>query len=118
MLKLNKVDSLPEIVRAGRHSEELTMIIGALKESVKYGTVYSLEGITAGNAYNSMQQRIRAQAKKLGFKTVVRFDSTKGSLFFKATELVSIKTPITVVNNNVAVSAKEIAGIKSKVKTK
>lgn len=118
MLKLNKVENLPEIVRAGRHSEELTAIIDALNESVKFNTVYNINNITAGKAYNSMQQRIRAQAKKLGYKIVIRFDSAQESLFFKATNSVSDKVVNSAVQKNVSTSAKEIAGMRSKVKVK
>jgi hypothetical protein len=108
-LKISKVDSLPEISRAGRKSEELNMIIDALKQSANTDAVFSLTGIKAGNAYNSMQQRIRAQAKKLGFKIVIRFDSVNEVLFFQATAQNSA-TP--------GVKASEIAGVKTKAKTR
>ena len=115
--KLNKVDTLPEISRAGRKSEELNMIIAALNESVNDGNPFRIDGIEAGNAYNSMQQRIRAQAKKLGYKIVISFDSTSKSLFFKATrvEMNSIKS---VDTGKLTVKTSEIAGVKTKVKTK
>ena len=108
-LKISKVDSLPEISRSGRKSEELNMIIDALKQSANTNAVFSLTGIKAGNAYNSMQQRIRAQAKKLGFKIVIRFDSVNEVLFFQATAQNS-ETP--------SVKASEIAGVKTKAKTR
>lgn len=82
-LKMNKVDSFPEITRAGRQSEDLQAIINALHESVNSGQRFSLS-VEPGNAYNSMQQRIRAQAKKFGYKIVIRYDSAKKELFFKA----------------------------------
>ena len=107
-LKMNKVDTLPEIARAGRKSEELNMIIAALNESAKDGNSVRIDGIKAGNAYNSMQQRIRAQAKKLGYNIVIRFDATEGSLFFKAT---NTTTPTTTVSSN------EVTGVKAKVKS-
>ena len=106
--KLNKVDTLPEISRAGRKSEELNMIIAALNESVNDGNPFRIDGIEAGNAYNSMQQRIRAQAKKLGYNIVIRFDAIEGSLFFKAT---NTTTPTTTVPSN------EVTGVKTKAKT-
>jgi hypothetical protein len=119
--KLNKVDTLPEISRAGRKSEELNMIIAALNESVNDGNPFRIDGIEAGNAYNSMQQRIRAQAKKLGYKIVIRFDSTTDALFFKATRVGNVKnvteTGVTAVNN-LSAKTSEIAGVKTKVKTK
>ena len=106
-LKMNKVDTLPEIARAGRKSEELNMIIAALNESAKDGNSVRIDGIKAGNAYNSMQQRIRAQAKKLGYNIVIRFDATDGSLFFKASGNVSSEN---------TVNAKEVSGVQTKTK--
>ena len=114
---VNKVDKLPEISRAGRKSEELNMIIDALKQSVNNNAVFNIVGIKPGNAYNSMQQRIRAQAKKLGYKIVIRFDSTSKSLFFKATR-VEMNSAKSVDTGKLAVKTSEIAGVKTKVKTK
>ena len=113
---VNKVDKLPEISRAGRKSEELNMIIDALKQSVKGNAVFNIVGIKPGNAYNSMQQRIRAQAKKLGYKIVIRFDSVNETLFFQATSMSTEKiTGVTADKNSV--TSNEITGIKSKAKT-
>ena len=109
-IKMSQVDTLPEISRAGRQSEELVQIINALNESVKTNKPFSMVGIKAGNAYNSMQQRIRAQAKKLGYKIVIRFDSATETLYFQATK--SSTTTNTSVNSN------EVGGIKTKPKTK
>jgi hypothetical protein len=112
---VNKVDKLPEISRAGRKSEELNMIIDALKQSVKGNAVFNIVGIKPGNAYNSMQQRIRAQAKKLGYKIVIRFDSVNETLFFQATSMSTEKiTGVTADKNSV--TSNEITGIKSKAK--
>jgi len=105
-LKINKVDRLPDIARSGRTSPELAMIIETLNNSVKNNQTFSLVGIKPGNAFNSMQQRIRAQAKKLGFKIVIRFDAAEETLYFKATK------------NNVSVSAKETPGVSSKTTAK
>lgn len=102
VLKINKVNTLPEIVRSGRTSPELAMIIEAINNSVKNNQTFSLEGIEPGNPFNSMQQRIRAQAKKLGYKIVIRYDATKKTLFFRASK------------NDVSVSAKEITGVSNK----
>jgi hypothetical protein len=121
MFQVNKVDSLPEISRAGRKSEELNAIIDALKQSVKNNTVFNIVGIKPGNAYNSMQQRIRAQAKKLGYKIVIRFDSVNEALFFQASEVGSDKgTTKTASASKTTVNSNELAGIRtaSKVKTK
>jgi len=105
-LKLKTVDKLPEISRSGRTSPELIMIIEALNNSVKLNHTFRLDGIEPGNAFNSMQQRIRAQAKKLGYKIVIRFDSNEKALFFKASKSSS------------TVSAKEIATVSVKNTTK
>ena len=105
-LKINKVDRLPDIARSGRTSPELAMIIETLNNSVKNNQTFSLVGIKPGNAFNSMQQRIRAQAKKLGFKIVIIFDAAEETLYFKATK------------NNVSVSEKETPGVSSKATTK
>lgn len=121
MFQVNKVDSLPEISRAGRKSEELNAIIDALKMSANTNAVFNIVGIKAGNAYNSMQQRVRAQAKKLGYKIVIRFDSVNETLYFQASQIGSDKgatSPTSVNKTNV--SSKEVAGIKTtnKIKTK
>jgi hypothetical protein len=113
---VNKVDKLPEISRAGRKSEELNMIIEALKQSVNTNAVFNITGIKAGNAYNSMQQRIRAQAKKLGYKIVIRFDSVNETLFFQATGMPTEKVA-GVTADGVTVKSNEISGVKSKAKS-
>lgn len=82
-IKMNKVESFPEITRAGRQSEDLQAIVNALHESVNSGQKFSLS-VEPGNPYNSMQQRIRAQAKKFGYKIIIRYDSATKTLFFKA----------------------------------
>jgi hypothetical protein len=107
-ISIQKVDNFPEISRSGRVSEELQMIIEALNESVKTGDKFCIKGIEKGKAYNSMQQRIRAQAKKLGYNIVIRFDANDSSLFFKAT----LET-----SDNVSVTANEVAGVKTKAKS-
>ena len=85
MINLSKVDNFPELSRSGRVSNELQQIINALHESANNGDRFALTGIEPGKAYNSMQQRIRAQAKKLNFKVVIRFDANEKKLYFKAT---------------------------------
>lgn len=115
-LSINKVDKLPEISRAGRRSEELNMIIESLKQSVNTNSVFNIVGIKSGNAYNSMQQRIRAQAKKLGYKIVIRFDSVNETLYFQATQ--SNKEKITKIGSDkLSVNAGEVTGVKAKAKT-
>ena len=106
-ISIQKVDNFPEISRSGRISEELQMIIQALNESVNTGDKFCIKGIEKGKAYNSMQQRIRAQAKKLGYNIVIRFDAADGSLFFKASGNVSTEN---------TVNAKEVSGVQTKTK--
>lgn len=107
-INIQKVDNFPEISRSGRVSDELQMIIDALNESVKTGDKFCINGVEKGKPYNSMQQRIRAQAKKLGYNIVIRFDADASQLFFKAT----------VASNDTAnVEAKDIASVKTKSKT-
>lgn len=87
MINLSKVDTFPELTRSGRVSEELQAIISALTESANNGERFALSGVQPGKAYNSMQQRIRAQAKKLNYKVIIRFDATEQKLYFKATRM-------------------------------
>lgn len=101
-IKMNKVESFPEITRAGRQSEDLQAIVNALHESVNSGQKFSLT-VEPGNAYNSMQQRIRAQAKKFGYKIIIRYDSANKELFFKANR-----------GGNASVPTSEVAGVKNK----
>jgi formate-dependent phosphoribosylglycinamide formyltransferase (GAR transformylase) len=111
MINLSKVDSFPELTRSGRVSEELQQIINALVSSSENGDRFALTGIEAGKAYNSMQQRIRAQAKKLNLKVVIRFDASEQKLYFKATK----------DNNSVSnIKASDVKAIKTanKVTTK
>jgi len=113
--QINKVDKLPEISRAGRRSEELNMIIESLKQSVNTNSVFNIVGIKSGNAYNSMQQRVRAQAKKLGYKIVIRFDSVNETLYFQATNSTTEK--VTGISaDKLSAKVNEVTGIKSKSK--
>lgn len=104
-ISIEKVENFPEISRSGRVSEELQMIIVALNESAKTGDKFCIKGIEKGKAYNSMQQRIRAQAKKLGYNIVIRFDATDNSLFFKAS-----------TDAETTVNAKEVTSVTTKAK--
>jgi uncharacterized protein (UPF0303 family) len=104
-INIEKVDNFPEISRSGRVSEELQMIIEALKMSVKTGDKFCIKDIQKGKAYNSMQQRIRAQAKKLGYNIIIRFDASDNTLFFKAS-----------AGEENSVNSNDIAGIQSKDK--
>jgi hypothetical protein len=84
MFNLTKVDTFPELTRSGRVSAELQQIINALTDSANNGERFALTGIEPGKAYNSMQQRIRAQAKKLNLKVIIRFEASEQKLYFKA----------------------------------
>lgn len=105
-INIQKVDNFPEISRSGRVNEELQLIIDALKESAKTGDKFCIANVAKGKPYNSMQQRIRAQAKKLGYTIVIRYEAETSSLYFKA-------TPV----NTVAVQANSVDGVKSKNKS-
>lgn len=94
MINISKVDTFPELTRTGRVSNELQQIIDALVASSSNGDRFALSGIQPGKAYNSMQQRIRAQAKKLNLKVVIRFDADEQKLYFKATNNGNVKTEV------------------------
>jgi len=102
---MNKVEDFPEITRSGKQSEDLQAIVSALHESASSGQKFSLF-VEPGNAYNSMQQRIRAQAKKFGYKIIIRYDSVKKELFFKANR-----------GGNAFVTVNEAPSLKNKVTT-
>lgn len=117
MFNLAKVDTFPELTRSGRVSNELSQIIEALIASAENDDKFALTGITAGKAYNSMQQRIRAQARKMDFKVVIRFDAQEEKLYFKASR--NEMTNANVVE--LGVKSSEIKSIKTnagKVSTK
>lgn len=94
MVSLTKVDSFPELTRSGRVSEELQEIINALIQSAETGDRFALTGIKAGKAYNSMQQRIRAQAKRLNLKVIIRFDASEEKLYFKSSNASNEKVDV------------------------
>ena len=110
-MQIKEAMNFPVISRTGRTSAELQAIIDTLILSNENGKPYSIEGIQPGKKYNSMQQRIRAQAKKLNFNVQIHFDKTKQTLFFRVPNM-SI-APVKGV-----VKAKDIKNVKSAVKTK
>lgn len=112
MINLSKVDTFPELTRSGRVSNELNQIIEALIASAENNDKFALTGITAGKAYNSMQQRIRAQAKKLNFKVIIRFDAEEQKLYFKASKT-EVENVITEVSNEMNVKSSDIKSIKT-----
>ena len=105
MLNITKVDNFPELTRSGRVSGELQGIIDALLDSANLGDRFALSGIEPGKAYNSMQQRIRSQAKKLNLKIVIRYDADDLKLYFRASHMVAPAVlvdviPMVAVNDN------------------
>lgn len=82
-LIIQEVSEFPVIQRS-RSNEDLTKIINSLHESAATGKVYSIQNVEPGNAYNSMQQRIRTQSKKYGYRVAISFDKTNNVLYFKA----------------------------------
>lgn len=84
MVSINKIEDFPILTRAGRQTEEVVMVRDALKQSIDNNyEAFELSGIPADN-YNSWQQRIRTQAKKLGINVEVRFSAEKETLAFRA----------------------------------
>lgn len=111
-INIEKVEKFPEISRSGRVSEELQLIIDALNQSANSNEKFCIKGVEKGKAYNSMQQRIRAQAKKLGYAIVIRFDAEESALYFKATKMNS-----TNVSNDVSVTASKTPNVKTNTKS-
>ena len=116
MLSIEKVDSFPEITRSGRVSEELQMIVEYLELSAKNGERFAISGVEEGNSYNSMQQRIRTQAKKRNLKVIIRYDKNEKKLYFKASPMANEKVP-TATNsdhsNKDGVKASSVKGVRS-----
>ena len=84
MVSINKIEDFPILTRAGRQTEEVVMVRDALKQSVDNNyEAFELSGIPKDN-YNSWQQRISTQAKKLGINVEVRFSAEKETLAFRA----------------------------------
>lgn len=65
--------SLPPVTRnSGRVSEEQV----AFQTHLQSGKVGKISDVTGKNTFNSLQQRIRAAAKKIGVKVVIRSTKT------------------------------------------
>lgn len=109
-MNIKKVDTFPEITRTGRTSAELQMIIDSLNASAKNGEVFQIENVEEGKKFNSLQQRIRAQAKKLNLKVMIHFDRKTSSLFFKVPTQAGKKV-------ETAVAAKDVKSVKTNTKT-
>lgn len=122
MINLNKVENFPELTRSGRVSGELQAIIDALVDSANNGSRFCLDGVEPGKAYNSMQQRIRAQAKKLNFKVIIRFDADAEKLYFKASRAAGQEmVPVTQIVSDEVIEttemATEVTASSAKIKT-
>lgn len=120
MFSIEKVESFPEITRSGRVSEELKMIIDCLTESAKNGERFCISGIEEGNAFNSMQQRIRTQAKKLNLKVTIRFDRSDNKLYFKASSMGNMKVDVSSSDSDSdkdGVKASSVKGIRTAKKS-
>jgi len=84
MVSINKIQDFPILTRTGRQTEEVVMVREALKESIANDfEAFELTGIPK-DGYNSWQQRIRTQAKKLGINVEVRFSAENETLAFRA----------------------------------
>lgn len=83
MVTIKEVSDFPMIQRS-RANEDLMQIIESLHESAASGKVFAIENVEPGNAYNSMQQRVRTQAKKNGYRVAISFDKANCTLYFKA----------------------------------
>ena len=84
MVSIQKIEDFPILTRSGRQTEEVVMVRDALKHSMANNfEAFELAGIPKDN-YNSWQQRIRTQAKKLGINVEVRFSAENETLAFRA----------------------------------
>ena len=115
-MQIKEANNFPVISRSGRTSEELRNIIETLLLSSKNGKPYSISNIEFGNKYNSMQQRIRAQAKKLNLKVQIHFDKSDETLYFIAHTPISSEIENAKKANKNASQSKEIKKIKTIVK--
>jgi len=91
MVSINKINEMPVLTRKGRMTEEVIMVRDALTESKNNNSQpFELDGIESSQ-YNSWQQRIRSQAKRLGVNVELRFNSEESKLAFRAVEKDSTK---------------------------
>lgn len=107
---ISKVETFPEITRTGRTSAELQMIIDSLHASNKNGENFRIGDIEEGKKFNTMQQRIRAQAKKLNYKVMIHFSRQESALYFKVVTENAKKSETTV-------TAKDVKSVKTNAKT-
>ena len=93
MVSINKIEDFPILTRSGRQTEEVVMVREALKESIANNfEAFELTGIPQ-DGYNSWQQLIRTQSKKLGINVEIRFSAENETLAFRAKAPKAPKTP-------------------------
>jgi hypothetical protein len=112
-MQINEASNFPVISRSGRTSAELQQIIDTLVQSSENGKAYSIAGVQSGKRYNSMQQRIRAQAKKLNLQVQIHFDKVNETLYFRVPGKDDME--VTVIKNT-SVKAKDVKNVKTSVK--
>ena len=115
-MQIKEASSFPVISRSGRTSAELQMIIETLTMSSKTGTPFSITAIEAGKKYNSMQQRIRAQARKLNLNVEIHYDKTNETLYFRVPNVSEFET--TIAPQGGVVKSKDIKNVKTVVRKK
>ena len=59
------------------------MIIDALHASSRNEQAFSIPSIRDAKECNTLQQRIRNEAKKLNYKVMIHFNKDEGALYFK-----------------------------------
>lgn len=106
-LEITSVDSFPQITRTGRTSAELQQIVDSLIESSKTGKTFMISNVEQGKKFNSLQQRIRTQAKKLDLKVMIHFIKTEGNLYYKC-EMTEAPKP--------QIKAKDVKSVKTNTK--
>jgi hypothetical protein len=115
-MQIKEASHFPVISRSGRTSAELQMIIETLTMSSKTGTPFSITAIEAGKKYNSMQQRIRAQARKLNLNVEIHYDKTNETLYFRVPNVSELET--TIEPKGEVVKSKDIKNVKTVVRKK
>jgi RNase H-fold protein (predicted Holliday junction resolvase) len=112
-MQIQKASNFPVISRGGRTSAELQQIIDCLVQSSENGQAYSIVGIPMGKKYNSMQQRIRAQAKKLNLQVQIHFSKQDETLYFRVPQASDSEVTI---EKNTSVKTKDVKSVKTVVK--
>ena len=108
-LEIKEVDTFPKSTRSGRVSEELQQIINSLMESSKTGKTFVISNVEFGKKFNSLQQRIRTQAKKMDLKVMIHFNKETSELYYKSPQQEKM---------NVDVTASQVKSVKTSNKTK